>query len=488
MKEIARLVVPALRWDHAHGFRYIEGRIDDALELGVGGFLVQGGPRDEVAALIARLHAESRAPILVAAHAERGAGQAVVGLTELPCFGALVSVAMVESDDALPSLDVEVVRRAARLTARELRSVGMNWVLAPVCDLDLARGSARVGIRGGGSDPAVVSAIVAEWVDACQSESVVACAMHFPGIGRMLETGTVRDSASILRLADLAPFVAAIDGGAACVMVSPASVPALGAPEGAMRSAALVENLLRNELHFDGIVVTVPFDREPGFDAAHEPAHAIAAVAAGCDLILAPSDLAGVVDALTKAAMSGEIVISRVREAIGRVDRWAGWGRPNADAPAREASLDDVMWSRQLADRCVRFVSGQRPRVGATIEVVNVIHAGSRARVTAFGDTLRSLHIEVAESAAPAAAERAPLAVQFVPDDTVGEAVTRDELDRARAVIAPATKAGRDTVIIAYCHPRAAAALGRDLSIVCAWEPTRAMQQAAARALFTNSR
>jgi hypothetical protein len=297
----------------------------------------------------------------------------------------------------------------------------------------------------------------------------------------------VKDAAAFLRTGDLVPFVAAIDAGAASVMVAPVRVRSLGAPEGAMQSSALIENLLRTEMHFDGLVVTVPFDREPGFDVAREPATAVAAVVAGCDIVLAPSDLSGVVEALAAAAARGELTVARVRDAVGRVDRWAGWGRPGVGVPAREASLDDVMWSRQLADRCAHFVSGSRPRVGATIEVVPMISAGVRASVAEFGNTLRALHIEVTEAAEPGPRERSPLVVQFVPDNTVGDAVTRDELDRARAFAVPASRAGRDTVIVAYCHPRIAAALGRDLSVLCAWEPSRVMQQAAARALFTAS-
>jgi hypothetical protein len=194
------------------------------------------------------------------------------------------------------------------------------------------------------------------------------------------------------------------------------------------------------------------------------------------------------VDALAAAAARGELTVARVRDAVGRVDRWAGWGRPGTEEVAgapREASLDDVMWSRQVADRTVRFISGSRPRVGATIEVVPLISVGVGVSLAAFAETLRALHIDVTESEQPTERERAPLVAQFVPLDTVGDAVTREELDRARAAVIPASRAGRDTVIVAYCHPRAAAALGRDLSVVCAWEPSRVMQQAAARALFT---
>lgn len=489
MTDVARLVVPALRWDQAHGFGYLEGLIDDGLDLGVGGFLVEGGPRDAVAALIGRLHAESRAPILVAARVERGAGDTIEGLTQLPPLGALASVAVIDGEPgSIPSLDVDAVRRAARLTARECKNLGVNWALAPVCDLDIARGSRQVGLRAAGSDPAIVAAIVSEWVDACQAEAVVACAMHFPGLARALEQQAggpplLKDQLATLRSSDLVPFTAAIDAGAASVMVAHLLAPGLGAPEGALRSASLIENLLRTEMHFDGIVTTIAFDREVAIDAARESDLAVHAIAAGCDIVLAPADLSGVVDALSRAEQSGALAGNRVRDAVGRVDRWAGWGRPSQ---AREPSLDDIMWSRQLADRCVRFVSGARPRVGATIEVVQILGGAQRVPLVDVTATLRALHIDVTESAAPTPRDRSPLAILFVPGAGPADDVSRADLDRARAAAKAGIDAGRDTVIVAFCHPRAAAALGTDLSVVCAWEPSRAMQQASARAVCTS--
>lgn len=492
----ARLIAPALRWDRAHGFCYLEGLIDDALELGVGGFLIEGGSRDEVAALIGRLHSQSKSPILVGARAERGAGETIEGLTECPPLGALAAIAAIDADGGgVASLDVDLIRRTARLTAREFKSVGVNWALAPVCDLDVARGSQRIGIRGAGSEAAIVAAIVSEWVDACQAEAVVACAMHFPGIGRAIDQSTgaplLKDATAMWRNSDLVPFTAAIDAGAASVMIAHLSAPGLGAPEGVMRSAALVANVLRTEMHFDGIVTTIAFDREPTLDATREGEHAVAAIAAGCDLILAPADLSGVADALARAEKTGALNANRIREATMRIDRWAGWARLVTPSDAREPSMDDVMWSRQVADRCVRLISGSRPRVGATIEVVEVVevvevrHDDSRDPLVHFAATLRALHIEVAESAVPTPRERAPLAILFAPGNGPGDAISRDELNNARAVAKTSIAAGRDTIVVAYCHPRAAAALGNDLSIVCAWEPTRAMQQASARMIVT---
>ncbi len=499
MSDLARLLVPALRWDRAHGFRYLDGLIDDAIELGVGGFILEGGPGGEVASLAGRLHAESRHPILVAANAERGAGGAFEGLTQLPPLGALASVAVVHPDgSAQPSLDVEVVRRAARLTVRELRNVGVNWALAPVCDLDGAGArsaggvqpaSARDagGVQSAGADPAIVAAVVAEWVDACQADAVVACAKHFPGLGRAVGAPPVlRDAVAFVRANDLLPFAAAIDAGIASVMVAPVAVPAFSAADAAMTSRLIIENVLRAELGFDGLACTVPFDREPGITAANEAGVAAAAIAAGIDLVLAPSDLSGTADALDRAAARGAITGARVRDARDRLERWAGWARPSA---AREPSMDDVLWSRQLADRAVRYVYGSRPRVGGTIEVV-AIPGGTEAKP--FVATLSAMHIAVTESQAPTRGERAPLAIVHAADPMAPETARRADVAAVCAAANAATEAGRDVVIVVCGHPRDGAAyigaLAGSAAVLCVWDATRPMLEAGARALFSSGR
>jgi beta-glucosidase-like glycosyl hydrolase len=169
----APLLIPALRWDSEHGFSHLRRTIDDALGVGVGGFLLAGGPRAAAAELAAELHARAPGPLLIAADAERGAGQQFEGCVALPPLGALGFL------DDPPGM-----RRAGQITARDLRRTAVNWALAPVCDLDVAPGNAIVGSRAAGSDPERVAGLVAEWIDGCQSEGVMACAKHFPGDGR----------------------------------------------------------------------------------------------------------------------------------------------------------------------------------------------------------------------------------------------------------------------------------------------------------------
>lgn len=500
MSELARLVVPALRWDAAHGFGYLEGLIDDALELGAGGFLVEGGPRDEVAALVARLHRDAAHPLLVAARAERGAGETIAGLTPLPPFAAVGAVAVVRQEGSdLPGLDVEAVRRAARITARELKGAGVNWALAPACGV-------ATHLRAASDDPAVVAAIVAEWVDACQAEAVLGCAVDAPGIAGATAAARVRGVSGGAESgrphgvgrgapgAPRGPLAAAVDAGVASVMFG-------ASPNDAHVPQAVA--VLRDALEFDGLVVTGAFDRDPGLDAAGEPPAAVRAIASGCDVALAPLGFAGVVEALEKAANARALAEARLRASLGRLDRWSGWARPSA---AREPSMDDVLWTRQLADRAAYYVRGGKPRVGASIEVIASGPAapptpratgglvgpdpGTAAPdVSAFAAVFASVHVAVIESAEPARGERGPLAIVLVPAaGAIGE-VHPDEAARVHALARSGVAAGRDVVVVACCHPRGAAAVAGRLApqaaVLCAWDASRPMLEAAARAIVT---
>jgi beta-glucosidase-like glycosyl hydrolase len=435
--DLARLVVPSLRWDRAHGFQYLEGLIDDALELGVGGFLIESGPRDDVAALIARLHADSKHNLLIAARAECGAGQFIDGFTQLPPLGALGAVSVVNDDGAV-SLNPEPVRRAARLTARELRGIGVNWVLAPVCEAEIP--GDRLGVRAASDDPAVVAAVVGEWIDAAQAESIVCTAKRFPG-------------------ADDRPFVAAVDAGVSAVMISN------------VRAPRLIESTLRAKLGFEGLVVTPPVVDDQEVASADEMNVCVEAVAAGCDVVLAPGNLSGTVAALKTAAQRKVLNNARVRTALDRVDRWSGWAQPNAAHAGYAASLDEVMWSRQVADAAVQYLRGSKPRIGASMEIISL-----DTICDFLVATLRGAHIAVKESLEPSASERGPLVVVCA---------SESEFERAAQLTAAAGAAGRDVAIAALTHPRLAATFPGRSPVLCAWDRSRPMQEAVARALVS---
>jgi hypothetical protein len=248
--ESGRLIVPVLRAAADGGFGHEAARIADALDLGVGGFIVFGGTVESVRRLTADLFRRAGRPMLIAADLERGAGQQVAGLTEFPPPLALAALE-----------DAAVVRWAGAVTAQEARAVGINWVFAPVGDLDVLADNPIVQTRAFGGDPNRVASLVRTWIEGCQDAGALACAKHFPGHGRTtvdshIALPVVSESADTLRDSDLLPFSIAVECGVASMMTAHVAYPALDASGLPATISAPIMAELRGRLRFDGLVVT----------------------------------------------------------------------------------------------------------------------------------------------------------------------------------------------------------------------------------------
>lgn len=482
MSELAALLVPCIRWDAKYGFTHLREGIDDALELGVGGFIFFGGPKEEVTPLIAELHARSRHPLLVSADLERGAGQQFPGLTGLPPLGALGALE-----------DLEVMRRAARLTAREARSIGVNWDFAPCCDLDILSENPIIGTRALGSDPAQVAERAVEWIDACQSEGVLATAKHFPGHGRTttdshMELPQVVLDAKSLWETDLLPFRAAVDAGVASVMTAHVAFPGLdrtGTP--ATLSRPILTELLRGELGFQGLIVTDALIMDGVLQGRTEGEACAAALAAGCDLLLYPSDLDAVHEAIQRAAREGVIDPGELEAKLARRAFWADWARPS---DGRDVTLDDVLWARQVADRVVQPLRGIVPSIGPVVDVVIVdddlggpYPPPSREP---FMAALRALDFEARRVEAPTEEGRGAVVVAVFGDIRSWKGrpgYSAETRARVAALVEESRRTQRGSIVLQFSHPRLAEELPTAPNLLCCWGGERPMQEAAARRL-----
>ena len=310
-----RLILPALRAAADGGFGHEAARIADALDLGVGGFIVFGGTVESVRRLTADLFRRAGRPMLIAADLERGAGQQVAGLTEFPPPLALASLE-----------DAAVVRWAGAVTAQEARAVGINWVFAPVGDLDVLADNPIVQTRAFGGDPNRVASLVRTWIEGCQDAGALACAKHFPGHGRTtvdshIALPVVSDSAETLRDSDLLPFSIAVECGVASMMTAHVAYPALDASGLPATISGPIMAELRERLGFDGLVVTDALIMDGALVGRRESDAAVEAVQAGVDLLLYPNDARRVRDALEQALASGALAPARLAEALRRYDR-----------------------------------------------------------------------------------------------------------------------------------------------------------------------
>ncbi|CAN5617780.1 hypothetical protein BH23GEM1_BH23GEM1_01110 [soil metagenome] len=478
MSDVRQLLLPAIRWDAKTGYEKDRPLIEQALELGVGGFALFGGEVEAVAKLTGELRERSKIPLLIGSDLERGAGQQFQGATGLPPLAAIGYLD-----------DVDAVRRAATISAREARAVGVNWIYAPVADVDLEPDNPIIGTRAFGGDVERVSRDVAAWIEACQAEGVLACAKHFPGHGRTTSDShatlpTVTLGADELRATDLAPFRSAIAANVASVMSAHVSYPALD-PSGdpATLSPRILGGILRDELGFDGLVVTDAMIME-GVLGEGEAKAALRALRAGCDLLLYPTDLGAVADAVQGALDRGELDASRIRASVERRAARAGaaWqGRPDVSTLG-----EDRGWAEELARRVIHVVRGEvrGPLTAVELTIVDDDIGGpypppSRdpfvTELQACGACLQEEDKKGEEATAVIALFGDIRSWKGRPGYSAAS------LESVRAAAAKARKRKQATVIVQFSHPRLAASIEADAPIVCAWGGESAMQQAAAR-------
>ena len=358
-----RLFLEALRLDF-DSLDDLRRRIDAALRLDVGGFIFFGAEAEVAGLLAGEILAAADRPLWLAADLERGAGQHLRGLTTFPPPGALAHHPDAEA----------AVRVAARSTAREARGLGLNLALAPVLDLDVEARNPIVGTRSFGSDPARVTALGQVWIEACQAEGVAACAKHFPGHGRTAadshaELPVVEASRETL-VADLSPF-RAVSGDVACVMSAHVAYPALGGDGPATLEPAILKDLLRGEMGFEGLVLTDALNMSGVREQAEAVAPEVAALSAGCDLLLYPPALAEAIAAVEKAADASEAVATRLTESLERGERTLA-RFPAPEVRGVEARGDTAETAAEISAACVATVGGKVPEWLSPSEPVRV--------------------------------------------------------------------------------------------------------------------
>jgi beta-glucosidase-like glycosyl hydrolase len=472
----AQLLIPTIWWDPANGYAGAKPRTDAALELGVGGFILRGGEREAVRALTKDLRQRSRIPLLIAADMERGAGEQFAGATGLPPLAAIASLG-----------DMDAVRRAARLTAREARTMGVNWDFAPVCDLALDAANPIIGTRAFGADPLRVSECAAEWIAACQSEGVLACAKHFPGHGRTEADShcalpVVRASIEELTDVDLAPFRAAIATGVASLMTAHVAYPALDSSgQAATLSREILHWLLRQRLKFDGLVISDAMTMAGIREGRDESAAVVEAIRAGCDLVLDPVDLPGAVAALELAARDRRFDDERVHQSLRRRLKWAQWASPPNEY--RRPSATDLAWGDKLAERVVHIVRGTVPRLEGPVDLVVIDddHPTPPPSRSAFAASLRDVGVAIRSTEG---GRNGALLIALFGDVAAGRGRVGYSAQTASIVAAACREAaanGRPNVVVQFGPPSWTAELADAPNIVSAWGGDRTMQAAAAR-------
>ncbi len=264
---------------------------------------------------IQRIGLDAGSPLLIAIDQEHGAVLRIgAPATEFPGSMALGATG-----------DTDLARKAAAVTADELRAMGINVNFAPVADVNVNPSNPVIGVRSFGDRPDLVGEFVAAQVLGFASAGVASAAKHFPGhgdtdvdshTGLPLIDHTPEELASI----DLPPFQRAIEAGVDMIMTAHIVVPALDAsgPPATM-SRPILTDLLRTKMGFDGVIVTDALNMAGArqtFDPRRVP---VEALKAGADMLLMPPNMDVAYQAVLAAVQSGEIPESRIDQSVLRI-------------------------------------------------------------------------------------------------------------------------------------------------------------------------
>jgi beta-N-acetylhexosaminidase len=296
----------------------------DVVDLHCGGFIniTQSSPLGIVksqayptAVLTNQLQAKAKIPLLVGADFERGAAMRLDEGTSFPTAMALAAAG--SPQDAYTM---------GKITTQEARAVGIQWIYAPDADVNNNPGNPIINTRSFGEDPAKVAEYVKAFVRGVEENGGLATAKHFPGHGDTaadshIDLPTIPASRERLEKLELVPFRAAISAGVGSIMTGHLSVPALEPDPNtpATLSPKILNDLLRKELAFHGLIVTDAMDMG-GITVRYAPGEAaVRAILAGVDALLMPPVPDAAFEALQAAVRSGRISTERLDASVRRI-------------------------------------------------------------------------------------------------------------------------------------------------------------------------
>lgn len=208
--------------------------------------------------------------------------------------------------------------------ATYMKELGLNMNMAPVLDMMVSGDNSQLSGRCAGSDRNTVSQYGYQALKGLTDSGVIAVVKHFPGTGRATApTGdsivTVTASEKLLYENDLMPFRLAFAAGAPCVLVSSAVYSAIAPDTPACFSDRIVKGLLRDEMGFEGVVISDDLSSTALTGAYTQRQIAVNAVKAGCDMLLLPQSTDKAVRYLTEAVVNGEINEEQIDGSVLRI-------------------------------------------------------------------------------------------------------------------------------------------------------------------------
>lgn len=274
--------------------------------------------KDQLVEMIGNTNEFSKYPLFVGIREEGGENSQLAGKID--------GLPEVENmSDIGAGGDMNKAMEAGAIIGGYLAPLGFNMNLAPIADVLTDSGNTYIGKRSFGKDASIVSQMVASQVEGMQAAGVSGALLHFPGMGGGEgdpEKGSslIEKSLEEIKGENLLPFQAGIEAGADFVVVANVKVPSLTEEEvPASLSSEVIQNLLRGELGFDGIVVTSPLNQKAITSEYSSSEAALMAIYGGADMIMMPADFKEAYTGVLEAVNSGRITQERLNESLFRI-------------------------------------------------------------------------------------------------------------------------------------------------------------------------
>ena len=354
-------------------------------ELGVGGVILLGGSAGELALRTQQLQTWAKIPLLMAADVEEGVGQRFSGATWFPPPMALAAIAAQH-----PDLAEQYARQMGTITAQEAQAIGLNWVLAPVVDVNNNSDNPVINVRAFGEDPQIVSRLITAFIQGVQQHPVLTAAKHFPGHGDTvvdshLELPVLNHSLERLQQVEIPPFAAAIAAGVDSVMSAHLQIPTLDPNYPATLSFRILTQELRQKLGFEGLIVTDALVMGAIANCYGANHAAVLAVEAGADILLMPGDPVGAVEAVCEAVEAGRISAERVQTSVERI--WKA--KQKVGSPLFQAETPHA-WENQISVIETQSLASLLAQPEAAIAVGNILQNSMRVHHAAAFQLNRS--------------------------------------------------------------------------------------------------
>ena len=324
------------------------------LEEGVGGIIFLGGTAKELEIRCKVLKKWAGKPLLLCADIEEGVGQRFSGGTQ---FVPPMGIAQIYKQDH--NLGISMAEKIGYFTGKEARNIGLNWLLAPVCDINNNSNNPVINLRAWGEDPETVKSLTCAYQRGVFRSNMLTCAKHFPGHGNSefdshLDLPEIHNDLTQLEKFELIPFKALINQGVNSVMIGHLFFPNIDPKYPATLSKILVNDLLRIKFGFDGLVVTDALVMKSISNKYGSGIAAVMAFDAGIDLLLMPQDIDEAIDALTEEFYSGRFSLQRLNRSRERRKKQIDLISINKDFEEEASKNKFVLKESQFSESIIR--------------------------------------------------------------------------------------------------------------------------------------